>query len=121
MPDIDIDFQDDRRDEIKEYIRARYGYDRTADIITFGVMKSRAVLKDVGRVMEIPLEKVNRITKMIDNKTANEGDLSSTIEAVPELKEISKSGTPLEKKWLETSIELDGTNRNIGTHVIRDL
>ena len=67
MPDIDVDFQDDRRDEVKEYIRMKYGYDKTADIITFGVLKSRASLKDVGRVMEIPLEKVNKLTKLIDN------------------------------------------------------
>ncbi len=115
MPDIDVDFQDDRRDEVKEYIRMKYGYNKTADIITFGVMKSRASLKDVGRVLEIPLENVNRLTKLIDNKTANEA-LSIVINMVPELKNIQEKGSPLEKQWIEYSIKLDGTIRNIGTH-----
>ncbi len=115
MPDIDIDFQDDRRDEVKEYIRAHYGYDRTADVITFGVAKSRAALKDVGRALEIPLEYVNRITKLIDNRMANT-ELSQLVEEVPELKQIREKGSTLEKEWLEYSIRLDGTIRNLGTH-----
>ncbi len=115
MPDIDVDFQDDRRDEVKEYIRTKYGYDKTADIITFGFLKSRASLKDVGRVMEIPLEKVNKLTKLIDNKTANE-PLIGVIGKIPELKKILQDGNPEEKKWIEFSSKLDGTIRNIGTH-----
>ncbi|MCX7821748.1 MAG: DNA polymerase III subunit alpha [Brevinematales bacterium] len=115
MPDIDVDFQDDRRDEIKEYIRTKYGYNNTADIITFGVLKARAALKDVGRVLDIPLEKVNKITKMIDNKTANE-PLSEVVEQIPELKILKTNGSKEEKEWIEYSIRLDGTVRNIGTH-----
>ncbi len=115
MPDIDVDFQDDRRDEVKEYIRTKYGYDKTADIITFGVMKSRASLKDTGRVMEIPLENVNKITKLIDNRTANE-PLNDVIEKIHELKKIRNEGTREEKEWIEYSAKLDGTIRNIGTH-----
>ncbi len=115
MPDIDVDFQDDRRDEIKEYIRTKYGYNNTADIITFGVMKARASLKDVGRVMNIPLEKVNKITKLIDNRLANE-PLIDVIEQVPELKILKENGTKEEREWIENSIRLDGTVRNISTH-----
>jgi len=115
MPDIDVDFQDDRRDEVKEYIRTKYGYNKTADIITFGLMKSRASLKDVGRVLEIPLDRVNKITKLIDNKTANEA-LSDIIPRIPELREIVSKGTKIEKEWIEYSAKLDGTIRNIGTH-----
>ncbi len=115
MPDIDVDFQDDRRDEVKEYIRMKYGYDKTADIITFGVLKSRAALKDVGRVLEIPLENVNKITKLIDNKTANEY-LSDVTEMIQELKDLKEKGSPIEKQWIGYSIKLDGTIRNIGTH-----
>jgi DNA polymerase-3 subunit alpha len=115
MPDIDVDFQDDRRDEVKEYIRMKYGYDKTADIITFGVLKSRASLKDVGRVMEIPLEKVNKLTKLIDNKTANE-PLRDVIAKIPELKKLRQEGSGEEKEWIEFSAKLDGTIRNIGTH-----
>ncbi len=115
MPDIDVDFQDDRRDEVKEYIRMKYGYDKTADIITFGVLKSRASLKDVGRVMEIPLDNVNKLTKLIDNKTANE-PLNLVIDKIFELKRIRQDGYIREKEWIEFSSKLDGTIRNIGTH-----
>ncbi|MGC8765768.1 MAG: DNA polymerase III subunit alpha [Brevinematia bacterium] len=115
MPDIDVDFEDDRRDEIKEYIRTKYGYNNTADIITFGLMKARASLKDVGRVLEIPLEKVNKITKMIDNRLANE-PLSEVIEQIPDLKILKENGTKDEREWIENSIKLDGTIRNISTH-----
>ncbi len=115
MPDIDIDFQDDRRDEVKEYIRSHYGYDRTADVITFGIAKSRAALKDVGRAMEIPLDFVNRMTKLIDNRMANKA-LTELIEEVPELKQIQTRGTNQEKEWLNFSCRLDGTIRNLGTH-----
>ena len=115
MPDIDVDFQDDRRDEVKEYIRTKYGYENTADIITFGVMKARASLKDVGRVLEIPLEKVNKITKLIDNKIANE-PLDAVIEMIPELKILKENGTKQEREWIEYASRLDGTVRNISTH-----
>ena len=123
MPDIDVDFQDDRRDEVKEYIRSKYGYNRTSDIITFGVLKARASLKDVARVLEVPLEHVNRITKLIDNKMANEnlkdlvdGNEKKEISAVPELKALRNKGSELEKSWIEYAVKLDGTIRNLGTH-----
>lgn len=125
MPDIDVDFQDDRRDEVKEYIRAKYGYNRTSDIITFGVMGARAALKDVGRVLDIPLEVVNRTTKFIDNKQASEA-LSTLIYGketekekiapIPELKQMADKASSAEKEWFEYAIKLDGTIRNLGTH-----
>lgn len=125
MPDIDTDFEDDRRDEIKEYIRAKYGYGKTADIITFNVLKSRAALKDVGRVMEIPLENVNRMTKFIDNQAANE-NLSTLVfgknseqkktDPIPELKNAYEKADAAEKQWFDNAMELDGTIRTVGTH-----
>lgn len=111
MPDIDIDFEDSRRDEVKEYIRAKYGYNRTADIITFGMLKSRSTLRDVGRVLEIPLAEVDRIAKLIDPNTP----LSQAVNTVPELSSLKK-GTEIQRKWLEYSIRLDGNLRNLGTH-----
>lgn len=111
MPDIDIDFEDNRRDEVKEYIRAKYGYNRTADIITFGMLKSRSTIRDVGRVLGIPLSEVDRIAKLID---PNE-PLTKTLEVVPEVAAL-KNGTEIQKKWLEYSIRLDGNLRNLGTH-----
>jgi DNA polymerase-3 subunit alpha len=115
MPDIDVDFQDDRRDEVKEYIRYTYGYTKTANIITFGYLLGRSALKDVARVLEIPLEKVNRLTKQIDNKMAAEG-LPKILEQVPELKEVREKGLPVEKDWIEYSLQAEGSIRNIGTH-----
>ncbi|MCX7881611.1 MAG: DNA polymerase III subunit alpha [Brevinematales bacterium] len=111
MPDIDIDFEDSRRDEVKEYIRAKYGYNKTADIITFGMLKSRSTIRDVGRVLGISLSEVDKIAKLVD---PNE-PLSKTLESVPELSALQK-GTEIQKKWIEYSIRLDGNLRNLGTH-----
>lgn len=127
MPDIDVDFQDDRRDEVKEYIRSKYGYDKSADIITFNILKSRASLKDVGRVLEIPLETVNRLTKFIDNKAANfdlrdlvlgktDNDPKKTVQPIPELKAFYQKADGSEKTWIDQSMQLNGTNRTVGTH-----
>jgi DNA polymerase-3 subunit alpha len=121
MPDIDSDFQDDRRDEVKEYIRSTYGYGRTADIITFGMMKIRNALKDVGRVLDIPLDKVNGITKLIDDKDAIDNDtfdkiLEKNPDKYPEIRNLRAKGEPIERQWVEYAIALDGTIRNVGTH-----
>lgn len=115
MPDIDIDFQDNRRDEVKEYIRSHYGYEFTADVITFGLLKARNALKDVGRALEIPLEKVNATTKLIDNKLANK-DFDVLYEEIPELKKLKEKSTGLEKSWLEYAERLTGTIRQTGVH-----
>ena len=64
MPDIDLDFQDDRRAEMLEFCARTYGDDRVAQIITFGTMKARGAIRDVGRVMEIPLTEVDRVAKI---------------------------------------------------------
>ncbi len=111
MPDIDIDFEDSRRDEVKEYIRSKYGYNRTADIITFGMLKSRSTIRDVGRVLGIPLGEVDRIAKLIDPNESLEEAMSH----VPELAAL-KNGTDIQRKWIEYSIRLDGNLRNLGTH-----
>ena len=121
MPDIDSDFQDDRRDEVKEYIRSTYGYNRTADIITFGMMKIRNALKDVGRVLGIPLEEVNKLTKLIDDKAAiDKRAFAKVLEEEPdnykEIRQKLKDGSPDERKWIEYALKIDGTIRNIGTH-----
>ena len=112
MPDIDIDFEDDRRDEVKQYLRTHYGAEKTADVITFGYNKAKAVLKDVGRVLEIPLPRVNQITNLVD---ANE-DLGKQAEKVSEIKNILNDGSLKEKKWIDYSIKLSNRIRNLGTH-----
>ena len=67
MPDIDLDFRDDRRAEMLEYTARRYGDDKVAQIITFGTLGARAAIRDVGRVMDIPLSEVDRVAKLIPN------------------------------------------------------
>ena len=71
MPDIDLDFQDDQRYELMEYCAKKYGEDRVASIITFGKLKARAAVRDVGRVLDIPLSEVDRIAKMIPGAPNN--------------------------------------------------
>lgn len=121
MPDIDIDFEYTRRDEVKEYIRSSYGYNKTADVITFGYLKPRAALKDVGRALDIPLFKVNELTKTIDNVASQKAliDLitgTEKVDKIPELADMRYNGSDEEKTWMEYSIRLDGTIRQIGTH-----
>ena len=71
MPDFDIDFCQDRRDEVIRYVQEKYGRDRVAQIITFGKLQARAVLRDVGRVLEMPYGQVDRICKLVPNNPAN--------------------------------------------------
>ena len=65
MPDFDIDFCQDRREEVIQYVRNRYGHDRVAQIITFGSLQAKAAVRDVGRVMEMPYGHVDKIAKLI--------------------------------------------------------
>ncbi|MGL4394457.1 MAG: DNA polymerase III subunit alpha [Brevinema sp.] len=112
MPDIDIDFEDDRRDEVKEYLRSHYGNDKTADVVTFGYNKAKAVLKDVGRVLEIPLPRVNQISGMVE---ANEY-LGDQVQKIADLKAIVEGSNLKEKQWIEYSVQLTNRIRNLGTH-----
>jgi len=81
MPDFDIDFCQDRRGEVIEYVQRKYGRDRVAQIITFGKLQARAVLRDVGRVLEMPYGQVDRICKMVPNNPANPTTLGEAIES----------------------------------------
>jgi len=111
MPDIDIDFSDDRRDEIIQYVKKKYGQNNVTQIITFGSMNARAVVRDVGRVLNIPLSEVDRIAKMIPpGKSLNEA-----IESVPELKEIIDSNSKY-KELIEHSKVLEGLSRHASIH-----
>ena len=71
MPDFDIDFCQDRRDEVITYVQQKYGMDKVAQIITFGSLQARAALRDVGRVMGVPYGQVDRITKLVPSNPAN--------------------------------------------------
>ncbi|MEI8132152.1 MAG: DNA polymerase III subunit alpha [Leptolinea sp.] len=115
MPDIDLDFQDDLRPKMLEYCAHRYGEDRVAQIITFGTMGARAALRDVGRVMDVPLSEVDRVAKMIPNMGAGALSIADAIESVPEFKAIYESA-PYLKDLIETARDMEGTVRNAGTH-----
>jgi DNA polymerase-3 subunit alpha len=115
MPDIDLDFQDDLRPRMLEYCAQKYGEDRVAQIITFGTMGARGALRDVGRVMDIPLSEVDRVAKMIPNVGAGALTIAEAMESVPEFKEVYESSPNL-KNLIETARDMEGAVRNAGTH-----
>lgn len=115
MPDIDLDFQDDRRAEMLEYCAKTYGDDRVAQIITFGTMKARAAIRDVGRVMDIPLNEVDRVAKLIPNNPATPMTISEALETIVEL-QLACNETPYIKDMVETAAKMEGTVRSAGTH-----
>jgi DNA polymerase-3 subunit alpha len=115
MPDIDLDFQDDRRAEMLEYCARTYGDDRVAQIITFGTMKARGAIRDVGRVMEIPLAEVDRVAKMIPNNPAAPVTISEAMETVVELQLACKEAGYIQD-LVETAARMEGTVRSAGTH-----
>ncbi len=115
MPDIDLDFQDDLRPRMLEYCAQKYGEDRVAQIITFGTMGARGALRDVGRVMDVPLSEVDRVAKMIPNVGAGALTIAEAMETVPEFKEAYESSPNL-KSLIETARDMEGVVRNAGTH-----
>src|SRR5262249_58762531 len=83
MPDFDIDFCQDRRDEVIRYVQGKYGKDRVAQIITHGKLQARAVLRDVGRVLQMPYGQVDKLCKLVPNNPANPVTLEQAIEGGP--------------------------------------
>jgi DNA polymerase III subunit alpha len=115
MPDFDIDFCQERREEVISYVQQRYGVDRVAQIITFGTLQARAVLRDVGRVMQLPLGMVDRLAKMVPSNPANPVTLAQAIEIEPRLKEARRDDDSV-ARLLETALHLEGLFRNASTH-----
>ena len=115
MPDFDIDFCQDRRGEVIEYVQRKYGRDRVAQIITFGKLQARAVLRDVGRVLEMPYGQVDRICKMIPNNPANPTTLGEAILSEAELRR-QRDGDEAVKTLLNIGLKLEGLYRNASTH-----
>jgi DNA polymerase III subunit alpha len=115
MPDFDIDFCQDRRDEVIRYVQKKYGSDRVAQIITHGKLQARAVLRDVGRVLQMPYGQVDRLCKMVPNNPANPVTLSEAIEAEPKLQD-ERDNDPMVAKLLEISQKLEGLYRHASTH-----
>ena len=112
MPDLDIDMSDAGRERVIDYVRGKYGADRVSQIITFGTMKAKLAIKDVGRAMDIPLAEVNRITKMIPN------DPKMTLEKALEINELKTTidTNPQAKRLYDMARKLEGLKRHTGIH-----
>jgi DNA polymerase-3 subunit alpha len=113
MPDIDIDFCYERRDEVIEYVTTRYGKDNVAQIITFGTMLAKGVIRDVGRALEIPYNEVDKIAKLIPNEPHI--TLAEALIRVPELTELYKT-EGIKHKLIDTAMKLEGLVRHVSTH-----
>lgn len=91
MPDIDLDFRDDLRSHMLEYTARKYGDDKVAQIITFGTMGARAAIRDVGRVMDIPLSEVDQAAKLIPNIPGKPVSIPEALEQVQDFKQLYNS------------------------------
>ena len=114
MPDFDIDFCEERRDQVFEYLKTKYK-NGVAHIITFGKLKARMVLRDVGRVLGLSYGHVDRICKMVPFDPSRPLTLQESIDREPRFKEEIKNNIKV-KKLLELSLKLEGLNRNMATH-----
>jgi DNA polymerase III subunit alpha len=115
MPDFDVDFCQDRRDEVIRYVQQKYGADRVAQIITFGKLQARAVLRDVGRVLQMPYGQVDRLCKLVPNNPANPVTLEEAIEGEPILQD-ERDKDPMVAQLLEIAQKLEGLYRHASTH-----
>ncbi|MFN8384437.1 MAG: DNA polymerase III subunit alpha [Anaerolineales bacterium] len=114
MPDIDLDFRDDRRSEMLEYCSNKYGSDKVAQIITFGTMGSKAALRDVARVMEIPLPEIDKVAKLVPFVSGRATTMKDAME-VAEFKQIYDTQPHL-REVIDIAERMEGTVRNAGTH-----
>lgn len=115
MPDIDMDFPDDQRYQLVDYTIDVYGAEQVAQIITFGTLAARAALKDIGRVLDIPLSEVNRLTELVPNIPGKPITLKEALEQVPQLKQLYESEPHLRELY-DKAMLVEGTVRNAGTH-----
>ncbi len=115
MPDFDIDFCQDRRDEVIDYVRREYGADRVAQIITFGKLQARAAVRDVGRVLGLPFGQTNRVAELIPNNPAKPVTLAQAISGEPKLQQMQTDDEAV-KRLLEVALQLEGLYRHASTH-----
>ncbi len=116
MPDIDVDFADDQRDDVIKYVKEKYGENSVCQIITFNRLSSKAVIRDVARVLKIPIPTVNNITKWIPSKFGRVFTIDQALDEVPELQWIKKSDDPLIQELIRYARVLEGMNRNASKH-----
>jgi DNA polymerase-3 subunit alpha len=115
MPDFDIDFCQERRDEVIRYVQQKYGREQVAQIITFGSLQARAALRDVGRVLEMPYGQVDRICKLVPNNPANPVTLAKAIEDEPRFQEEADK-EPVVARLLDIAQKIEGLYRHASTH-----
>ncbi|WP_018996899.1 DNA polymerase III subunit alpha [Hirschia maritima] len=115
MPDFDVDFCQDRRQEVIEYTKRKYGEDRVAMIITYGTLQAKAVIRDVGRVHQLPFGQVDKLSKLIPFNPANPPTLQEAIDGEPKFKQEMRDNEDV-RNLVETALELEGLYRNAGTH-----
>jgi DNA polymerase-3 subunit alpha len=116
MPDIDIDFADDQRGEVIDYVKQKYGENSVCQIVTFNRLSSKAVLRDVARVLNIPIPTVNNITKWIPSKFGRVFSIDQALDEVAELKWVKESKEEPIKELLKYARILEGMNRNASKH-----
>ncbi len=115
LPDLDIDFCQEKRDQVINYVREKYGSDKVAHIITFGKLQARAVIRDVGRVLQISYGKVDSIAKMVPFSAINPVTLSQAITMEEGIKQAMNNDSEV-KKLIDISLKLEGLHRHASTH-----
>ncbi|MBE2228762.1 MAG: DNA polymerase III subunit alpha, partial [Ignavibacteria bacterium] len=115
MPDIDIDFQDDKRDEVIEYSRQKYGVNSVSQIVTFNKLKTKAVLKDVGRVLNYPFDTINEVTKHVPSVFGKIKSLTDCYNEIPDFKQYFDQAKE-RKKLLDYAVVLENLNKNVSMH-----
>ena len=114
MPDFDIDFCQDRRDEVIAHVQDRYGHDRVAQIITFGKLQARAALRDVGRVLGMPFGQVDRISKLVPHNPANPPKLEDAVANEPALQTMRDEDETV-RQLIHLALKLEGLYRHAST------
>src|SRR5262249_10343447 len=112
-PDIDIDFCQERRDEVIAYVKGKYGEESVAQIGTFGTLAARAAIKDVGRVLDIPLERVNQLSNMVPKTLGI--TLDEALRQSPDLRREYESDAQV-RELIDIARKVEGTNRSASTH-----
>ena len=113
MPDIDMDFQDDRREEVLNYVVEKYGRDHVAQIITFGTLGAKASIRDVGRALAMPYDEVDRVARLVPNRLNMK--LETAMEESEELREIYEADEGI-RKLVDSAKAVEGTTRHSSTH-----
>ena len=115
MPDFDIDFCQDKRDRVIKYVQDKYGYGQVAQIITFGKLQAKAVIRDVGRVLQMPYGQVDRLSKLIPVNPANPMTLAEALESEAKLR-FERDNDPATARLIDMALQLEGLNRHASTH-----